>query len=71
MNENPAAEIHESAYAGALRRWRDMLDEALALANDPFKAPELSVYKSRDVLNAAWDLQIEYAAMKRRAERDR
>jgi hypothetical protein len=60
--------MQESAYTAALERYRAALVDALEIANDPFKAPELTVYTGRSVMNATWDMQVEYAAMMRKAE---
>lgn len=61
-------EHEKSAYQKALERWEVALEQALAIVKDPFKAPELNVFESRNVLEAAWDIQVEYAALNRARE---
>lgn len=47
----------------ALREYADTLETALELANDPYKAPEQIVATAGRVIEAAWNLQVAYAAM--------
>lgn len=60
----------ESNYINAIADYRASLDAALEICNDPFKAPELSVMTSKDVMAAAWNMQTEYAAMMRGAPQE-
>lgn len=60
----------ESNYINAIADYRASLDAALEICNDPFKAPELSVMTSKDVMAAAWNMQSEYAAMMRGAPQE-
>lgn len=55
----------ESNYINAINNYRDALRAALEIADDPFKAPELTVYTGNDVTRAAWAMAVEYAAMMR------
>jgi hypothetical protein len=52
-------------YMESIERYRDVLKNALEIADDPYKPPELTVATSKDVLTAAWDMQIEYAIVTR------
>jgi hypothetical protein len=60
----------ESNYIKAIGDYRNSLVNALEIANDPFKAPEQVVMTSKDVMAAAWNMQTEYAAMKREAPQE-
>jgi hypothetical protein len=60
------AEQNESRYMKSIKAWQVALEDALAIANDPFKAPEQNVEASKHVLDAAWNMQVEYAAMMRK-----
>lgn len=61
----------DGKYLLAINAYREQLMEALEIANDPFKASELVVHTSTSVMAAAWDMQVEYAAMVRLEERRR
>lgn len=58
----------ESNYIKAVNAYRDQLRRALEIADDPFKAPELNIENWPHVLNAAWNMQVEFAAMDRAAK---
>lgn len=60
----------ESNYINAIAAYRDSLVAALEIADDPFKAPEIVVMTSKDVMAAAWNMQTEYAAMMRGAPKE-
>jgi hypothetical protein len=51
------------AYLKSIDKYRLELENALEIAQDPFKAPELVVETDRAVMVAAWDMRVEYAAM--------
>jgi len=55
----------------AFDNWRETLDGANHLANDPFKAPEIVVESVQSVLTAGFRLQFEYAIMLRMAKAKR
>lgn len=59
----------ESKYIEAVRAYKESLEHALEIANDPFKAPELNIEFWPNVLNAAWNMQVEFAAMNRAARK--
>lgn len=50
-------------YRKAIEQYRKLLQAALDVANDPYKAPELTVETTRTIMEAAWNLNVEYAAM--------
>lgn len=55
----------QSGYIESIEHYRNTLKEALAIADDPYKPPEVVVATSKSVLTAVWDMQIEYAIIKR------
>lgn len=59
-----------SAYRKAIEEYTEALDAAHKIAHDPFKAPELNVEESHNLLSAIWKLQVAYAAMIRKPEED-
>ena len=54
-----------SKYKEAIERYTEALDSAHRIAHDPFKAPEQNVEEARALLDAIWNLMIEYAVMMR------
>lgn len=54
----------------ALETLRQQVGRLHDLMNDPFKAPELSIFMLPDLQAAAWNAQVEYAAMARASEKD-
>jgi hypothetical protein len=52
-----------TAYADSIGAYRNALAYALEIANDSFKAPELTVMIARRVQECAWNMQVEFAAM--------
>lgn len=44
----------------AFRQWSEAVHEADRIADDPFKAPEQVIECIKPVLDAAWNLQVEY-----------
>lgn len=55
----------ESNYQKALANYRSALQSALEVADDPYKAPELTVETTRAVREAIWELQVQFAIMTR------
>lgn len=51
------------AYIKAIEEYRDAVEHALMIADDPFKAPESVVATAREVQRTSWNMQVEYAAM--------
>lgn len=50
-------------YKNSIDNYRSALEDALYIAQDPFKAPEQVVATSKLVMEACWAMQIEYSAM--------
>lgn len=59
----------ETKYIEAIKAYRKVLEDALEIASDPFKAPEEVVFTSKSVLVATWEMQVEYAAMERASKK--
>lgn len=53
----------EMNYGKAIERYAEQLSIASEVASNPFKAPEQVVETTRPLLEAIWDVQVEYAAM--------
>jgi hypothetical protein len=53
-------------YIESITAYREALVKALEVCDDPFKAPELSIGTARAVVAAAWEMQVEYAAITRK-----
>jgi hypothetical protein len=58
----------DSPYIASIRTYRRALESALAIASDPFKAPEEVVETSRPVVNAAWEMEVQFAALKNKPQ---
>lgn len=57
----------DSKYIEAIKNYRFELIEALKIADDPFKAPELTVETADALLSAIWEMRLQYAAFSHRA----
>jgi hypothetical protein len=62
---------YTSDYIKSIDRYRDTLIKAVEIATDGFKAPELTVEASAEVVSAAFTMQVEYRAMLLAGERKR
>lgn len=51
------------SYIESINRYREALRAALVIAEDVFKAPEQVVETAPAVVQAAWNMQVEYAAL--------
>ncbi len=58
-----AKEYDTEPYLESIRVYRDALAAALAIASDPFKAPEITVSTGSSVQAAAFNMQVQYHAM--------
>ena len=56
----------DAPYIASLREYADAMKAALEVADDPFKAPELTVATGQRVINAVWSMQMEYAILTRK-----
>lgn len=56
---------YASAYMKSIKNYGEALRAASWIADDPFKAPEQVVETARSVVQAAWNMQVEYAVMQR------
>lgn len=50
-------------YIESVEKYRDALRNALEIADDPYKPPEITVATGKSVVFAAWEMQIQYAAL--------
>lgn len=57
-------------YIESIRKYREALILALDVANDPFKAPEQVVGTAARVVEASWNMQVEYYAMLRSSKNE-
>lgn len=56
-------------YIDSIEAYTVALKMSLKIAEDGFKAPELTVQSCTDVIRAAFEMQVEYAAMMRYRDR--
>lgn len=61
----PMTDKAENKELEAFRQWQAAVHEADRVASDPFKAPEQVLACVKPVLDAAWNLQIEYIVARR------
>jgi hypothetical protein len=57
-----------SRYMKSIETVRDKMTEALKVFNDPYQAPEVQAFAAAPVLNAIWDMNVEYAALMQKGE---
>jgi HEAT repeat protein len=57
-------------FAQAVERWAEVCESAARLARDGFKAPEQVIEAVKPVLDAAWNVQIEYVVALRKNRDD-
>lgn len=61
--ERPKTTYDTRPYMESIAEYRRQLSLALAVAADPFKAPELTVGTARRISMAAWEMEVECAAL--------
>lgn len=60
------SETKPHPYDEAIKNYREAIRDALEVADDPFKPPELTVATGQRVLSAIWNMQMEYMILTRK-----